>query len=123
MKYFEVMNLEEKDYKVVLSTSYVSPLSEMVSISNKLDAMKYKGDVIFDLLLSNGFATNRFIKMNFDGEKLIYQTTEVLEKPSSDVLAEIYDFYAAHPEYIEKSSLPDAHRYLLKNNLMKNSLD
>lgn len=118
MKYYDLMNFQSNDCKVVLSTSYVSPLSKIFVITNELKSLKYKGEVLFDLLLSNGFAKNRFIKMYFDGEQLAHDTTKVITHISEDLLKEIYTYYSSHPEYVDKSSLSHVQKHLLKKNLI-----
>ncbi|WP_436864761.1 type II toxin-antitoxin system RnlB family antitoxin [Bacillus fungorum] len=122
MKTYELINFQSDGRKVVLSTSYVSPLSKVFLIANELAQQGYSGEVLFDLLLSNGFTNNRFLKMRFDGNKILPNTSEILSELSTDLLKEIYDFYHGHPEYVDKSSLPDTQKYLLKNNLITNNL-
>lgn len=118
MKVYDVVNVQSEEYKLVISTSYVSPLSKIFLIAKELSSQEYKGEVIFDLLLSNGFASNRFLKMTFDGTKLTPDSTKVISNVSDSLLKEIYNYYFKHPEYVERSSLPDTQKHLLKNKLI-----
>ncbi|HGI1702963.1 TPA: type II toxin-antitoxin system RnlB family antitoxin, partial [Streptococcus pyogenes] len=70
MKRYHILNLKSDSCKVVVATSYVSPLSQVYAIANELKSVDYKGEVIFDLVLSNGFSSNRFLKTDFDGNQL-----------------------------------------------------
>ncbi|MED2879581.1 Antitoxin to toxin RNase LS or RnlA [Bacillus wiedmannii] len=118
MKNFETFTLKSDGRKVVVSTSYVSPLGKIMKISKTLAESNYKGEVLFDLLLSNGFAPNRFLIMVFDGKKLQVNTREIISDISEEVLNELYGFYNEHPQWIEQSSLLDVHKDMLKKNLL-----
>ncbi|QDH20265.1 type II toxin-antitoxin system RnlB family antitoxin [Saccharibacillus brassicae] len=122
MENYELLNFKSDRRKVVLSTSYASPLGSVYLISNELAKENYHGEVLFDLLLSNGFNPNRFLSMVFDGERLVSQTTKIINEIPKSLLIEIYEFYYEHIEYIEKSSLPDIQKYLLKNNKVAENL-
>ncbi|SCX84190.1 Antitoxin to toxin RNase LS or RnlA [Paenibacillus polysaccharolyticus] len=116
MKNYELIAFQSDQRKLVLSTSYASPLSSVLFISSELAKENYRGEVLFDLLLSNGFNPNRFLSMQFDGNKLLPQTTKTINEVPVNLLSEIYNFYFEHVEYVEQSNLPDTQKYLLKNN-------
>lgn len=118
MKSYELVNFDGDVRKIVLSTSYVSPLSKVFLVSKDLESQGYKGEVLFDLLLSNGFSQNRFLKMIFDGDKINPKTSEIINEVPCILMNEIYEFYYSHPEYVENSILSDAQKYLIKNKLM-----
>lgn len=122
MNNYELIAFQSDQRKLVLSTSYASPLSSVFIISDELAKQNYKGEVLFDLLLSNGFTPNRFLSMQFDGTKLLPQTTKKIEGIPEKLLKEIYAFYYEHTEYVEQSSLPDVQKHLLKNNKIANNL-
>lgn len=122
MNNFELIAFQGDERKLVLSTSYASPLSSVFIISDELAKENYKGEVLFDLLLSNGFTSNRFLSMQFDGKKLLPQTAKKIEEIPEKLLKEIYTFYFEHAEYVEQSSLPDVQKHLLKNNKIANNL-
>lgn len=122
MNSYELIAFQSDERRLVLSTSYASPLSSVFIISNELAKENYQGEVLFDLLLSNGFTPNRFLSMQFDGTKLLPQTTKKVEEIPEKLLKEIYDFYYEHAEYVEQSSLPDVQKHLLKNNKIANNL-
>ncbi|WP_017756795.1 type II toxin-antitoxin system RnlB family antitoxin [Calidifontibacillus oryziterrae] len=115
MKRYHILDLKSDTRKVVIATSYVSPLSEIYAISYELKSMNYKGEVIFDLVLSNGFSSNRFLKTNFDGEKLNIGEIKVLTSLKSNILDEIYVFFSENPQYVLASSLPEPQKYVLLN--------
>lgn len=122
MNNYELITFKSDERELVLSTSYASPLSSVFIISEELAKQNYKGEVLFDLLLSNGFTPNRFLSMQFDGTKLLPQTTKKIQEIPEKLLKEIYAFYYEHAEYVDQSSLPDVQKHLLKNNIISNNL-
>lgn len=118
MKRYHILDLQSDSRKVVVATSYVSPLSQVYAIAHELNSVGYKGEVIFDLVLSNGFSNNRFLKTDFDGDQLNIGKIEVLPKLKSDVLDELYTFFYEKPEYVKASSLPEPQKYVLLNKVL-----
>ncbi|MGG3915797.1 type II toxin-antitoxin system RnlB family antitoxin [Rossellomorea vietnamensis] len=118
MKRYHILDLNSDSRKVVVATSYVSPLSQVYAIAFELKSIGYKGEVIFDLVLSNGFSSNRFLKTDFDGEHLNIGGIEVLPKLKSNILNELYTFFYQHPQYIKASSLPEPQKYALLNKVL-----
>jgi hypothetical protein len=115
MKRYHILDLKSDSRKVVVATSYVSPLSQIYTIAHELKSIGYKGEVIFDLVLSNGFSSNRFLKTDFDGEQLNIGKIKVLSKVKNNILDELYIFFYEHPQYIKASSLPEPQKYALLN--------
>lgn len=118
MKRYHILDLKCDPRKVVIATSYVSPLSEIYSIGYELKSSGYKGEVIFDLVLSNGFSSNRFLKINFDGEQLDIGKVDVLSQLTNNILDELYLFFYHHPQYVKASSLPEPQKYVLFNKVL-----
>ena len=118
MKRYHILDLKSDSCKVVVATSYVSPLSQVYAIALELKSIGYQGDVIFDLVLSNGFSSNRFLKTDFDGEQLNIGKIEVLPKLKSNILDELYVFFYEHPQYVKASSLPEPQKYVLLNKVL-----
>lgn len=75
----------------------------------------YKGEVVFDLLITNGLATNRFIQGYFDGERLLGGDFEVIDLPTKEMINISREFYMEHTEIIENSILPNAHKFLIRH--------
>ena len=67
-KHFELVHLNSSVYRfVVFATSGINPISELQEIENELLHLCTKCEILFDLLLSNGDASNRFVSGFFDG--------------------------------------------------------
>ncbi|MGH0555548.1 type II toxin-antitoxin system RnlB family antitoxin [Bacillus pretiosus] len=118
MKRYHILNLKSDSCKVVVATSYVSPLSQVYAIANELKSVDYKGEVIFDLVLSNGFSSNRFLKTDFDGDQLNIGKIEAFSKVKDNILDELYVFFYEHPQFVKASSLPEPQKYVLLNKVL-----
>lgn len=115
MKSYEIKKLHNSDFYpyVIYSTSYINPLEEIEGIQDELNN-QFEGTVLFDLLLSNGVSSNRFVEAEFDGQSFIYNSFRI---PSTidDFIKEIsVEFYKKHPEYLKSSILPKTQRFLVR---------
>jgi len=90
---------------VVSSTCYVSPLQELLDLSQKLRFENYFGEVIFDLLCVNGNNPNRFISIFFNGKDFDKSTVKLIERPEKIIIEMQTKFYKEHPQYISNSVL------------------
>lgn len=114
MKNYEIQKLNYDDYPyVVYSTSYVNPIEDIGYIEEELKLL-FKGKVIFDLLLSNGISSNRFVEAEFDGDKFKYTSFKALNNVDTGIVKESSDFYRKHSALLENSVLPNAHQFLIK---------
>lgn len=73
----------QKDFILIMGLSFESPLTDLSEIERELQRSKYRGRVVFDLLLANGIAFNRYVKMCFENGRFQRETFDVI--PSSDV--------------------------------------
>jgi len=104
-------NVEEYPF-VIFSTSYVSPIEGIMDIEEELKYL-FKGKVLFDLLLSNGMSSNRFVEALFDGERFDYSSFKSLNNVDAELKQESTIFYQNNSELLENSILPNAFQYLI----------
>lgn len=52
---------------VITATAEFNPLRHFHQLSKELEALKFNGHVLFDLLSVNGLTYNRFVSAEFDG--------------------------------------------------------
>lgn len=72
MKNFAVIPSPTSKFSaVVLSTGVELPQTHLDGLIDELRKHEVCGEVIFDLLTSNGSRTRRFFSSNFDGEKFL----------------------------------------------------
>lgn len=116
MKNYEIQKVDNPEgYPfVVFSTSYVSPIEGISEIEGELEN-NFRGKVLFDLLLSNGLSSNRFLEADFDGKHFDYTSFKTLLEVNIEVRKELTEFYQKNVEYLKNSVLPNAHQYLIRN--------
>lgn len=115
MKEYEIQknsNIEEYSF-VIFSTSYVSPIERLREIEKELNSL-FKGKVLFDLLLSNGVSSNRYVEAVFNGQNFEYTSFKSLINVEMQLKRESTNFYRNHSEFLENSVLPNAYQYLIK---------
>lgn len=108
----------KSSYYVIISTSSTNPLDYRTEIEDNLKVSLYKGRVLFDLLLSNGFSPNRFIEMDFDGDKLVSNSASVIDVKDGNLKTFLYKYYSGVPNYIDNSILSNSEKFILKNQLL-----
>lgn len=115
MKNYEIQELHNYQMYpfVVFSTSYVNPLEDIECIQEELKN-RFKGKVLFDLLLSNGNSSNRYLEAEFNGFQFVPSSFKVLEKVDAFIKEITGMFYQNHPDYLSNSVLPNAHQFLIK---------
>ncbi len=114
MKTYEIQKLHNPSYPyIVLSTSYINPLEEISSIEDSLKD-SYKVRVIFDLLLSNGLSSDRFLEAEFDGSKFRYSSFKTIDLLDTPIKKQINSFYQSNLEYLDSSVLTNVHKFLIK---------
>jgi len=101
---------------VVYSIGFDSPMNHLQTIEGELYRSGIQGEIVFDLLLSNGNTTDRFYSAFFDGEKLIEESIKKVLTPSSTIQKESLSFYHSKTKYLKNSVLNKAQRFLIKKN-------
>ena len=114
--------LKVENSMVVLGASYQHPISSIFEHEQSLRDAGFVGHVLIDGLLATGFASNRFLKMYFDGQHFEYmKDAEIVnvEHVSKAQLNAIYNWFKDNVEFVERNAiLPNAQRYLLKKGLL-----
>ncbi|USI66519.1 MULTISPECIES: type II toxin-antitoxin system RnlB family antitoxin [Lactococcus] len=107
---------------IILGTSYLHPIDDIYEFVNNLKENQYVGEVLLDALLSNGFNSNRYLKIYFNGKEFIVNDIKTLSVVPKEVDDKIYTYFYENPELIKENKiLPNAQKYLLtKGKLIKN---
>jgi hypothetical protein len=114
MKNYELQKLPVCSYPyIVLSTSYRNPLEEISTIENELKN-NFKGRVIFDLLLSNDYSSNRFLEAEFDGMHFKYTSFKPVECVDKIIKDIARDYYQKNMGYVNESILSDPYKFLVE---------
>lgn len=107
-----------EEITIIFCTTYVNPISHLPNIEQELKKMNFNGKVIFDLLLSNGYTSNRFVEANVFKAKVDRRSMKVIAPSSIDnsLIDKTYDFYKTHPYLLDNNNiLLDEEKYYLVN--------
>lgn len=111
MKYYDIRKLNNSCYDyLIFSTSYVNPLECVNDIESSLKENNYS-KVLFDLLLSNGNSTNRFIEATFDGRKL--ENFQTCENVDIEIKRESGRYYQDNNNLLKNSVLSRPQKFLV----------
>lgn len=108
---------------VVMATGYENPLSSVNEIETKLTDLlgqKANGEILFDLLCSNGPEWNRFVTLQMKFGCILLNTAQIVDEQDipASVLSKLTFTLRHHPEYLEASVLtPDDVRQVLSLNI------
>lgn len=108
---------DSKASQIVFSTNYLRLDNYLYEIGKCLSDKNYIGNVIIDLLLSNGNSTNRFIELYFDGSKFDLSKVKTI-KPTKELELRSIEFYSSNPQLLENSTLNKAQKYLVKRGML-----
>lgn len=114
-KRFDIKRTNADRYSyIVLSTSYMSPIEWVEELEACLMKEEYVGNILLDLLLSNGYDRDRFYEIFFDGKKLNFQTLLNVTKVSEELKQVSGEYYSRNPEILDNSVLTKPQRFLIK---------
>ncbi|WP_379142558.1 type II toxin-antitoxin system RnlB family antitoxin [Paenibacillus sp. sgz500992] len=102
MKGYELLQLSCDDFEyLVLSTSFETPLTYLMDITTELNSKSNMSNfkVVFDLLLSMGNNSERFIEAFYDGEQKNIDLFNVLKIDKKNDLRKI------SCEYLKQNSI------------------
>jgi hypothetical protein len=90
---------------VVFANSYVNPVSFMPYIEEQLASMNFSGEVIFDLLLSNGYSFNRILATNAVEGKVDRKAFKIVDLSSLGkvVAQKIEAFYKSNDVLVQSN--------------------
>lgn len=113
MKNYEIHKSNNEYPYIVFSTSYINPLEEIEEIEKEME-FQFQGKVLFDLLLSNGLTSNRFLEAEFWDGKFQYTSIKPVNNLDNLIKKESIHFYRENIELLQNSVLPNAHKFLIK---------
>lgn len=92
---------------VIFCTTYINPISYLPIIEEDLSKINFSGKIIFDLLLSNGYNSNRFVEADVIEAKVNRRSMKVIDSSTLDecLLGKTHEFYKSHPYLVESNSI------------------
>ncbi|MCK4260793.1 MAG: type II toxin-antitoxin system RnlB family antitoxin [Halanaerobiales bacterium] len=98
---------------LILSTSYLNPLNYMNEIESCLND-KYEGGILFDLLLSTGNSSNRFLEGFFDGVQFDLNSFKIVKLEDEEIKRESLRFFQENIWMLDNSVLTNINKFLIK---------
>nr|WP_172635717.1 type II toxin-antitoxin system RnlB family antitoxin [Desulfobacter postgatei] len=92
----------------------MSPIEWVEELEACLMKEEYVGNILLDLLLSNGYDRDRFYEIFFDGKKLNFQTLLNVTKVSEELKQVSGEYYSRNSEILDNSVLTKPQRFLIK---------
>ena len=121
-KHFKLLKSSDYEYRYVsVSTDFYRPDDYMEKLETELQKLKYKGKLVFDLLLSNGIKENRYFCAYFDGNKIIVSTFSRMSNIRSTISSLTSDFYRENYNLVSQNHiLSKPQKFLIKKGLETN---
>lgn len=119
-KRFKLAHIDNPAYQCVslsLCSEGIDYLYE--DLENELKRINSKGRVLFDLLLSNGYKSDRFVSLYFDGAQFDFSTYEVEKNIESRIEDYCSKYFIEHSGLLENSALTKPQRFLFKKGKVK----
>lgn len=103
------------DVYLIIGNDYSRIEEYILPLSQDLSKKKFKGDVVFDLLLSNGNNSTRFFKASFDGINIIPFSLKKLIDPELKILKKTTQYFYKNKSLLLNSVLSnrEVERFLL----------
>lgn len=102
---FEISIINSFDNKVLVLSKGANTMSDYISdIAKLLNEKSYQGEVIFDLILSNGI-DDRYYGVNFNGNSFDLITLNRYTNVSSEILRQSKLYYKEHIKLLRSSNL------------------
>lgn len=118
MKNFVIIQSSSKDFPVVvMSTGVNLPQDHLEDVAEELRQRKIFGDVVFDLLTSNGSRAQRFFATGFDGKSFMSRPRFKEVNPADEVREATARYLHGHLEEFDLSLLTPAMRYAAKKGI------
>jgi hypothetical protein len=114
-KFYRIENISDR-VVLIFCTTYINPISYLPVIEKDLGEIKFSGKIIFDLLLANGYNSNRFVEADVIESKINRRSMKVIEPSNLDefLLKKIRIFYKSNPDILEGNAiLLDEEKYQL----------
>lgn len=102
---------------IVFSLSHVNPLDFKSDIEKELRRVNFYGSIVFDLLLTVGNGTNRFMSFVFDGSHISLQSAEKVVDVEGSIKRLSCEFYREHYEGLDVAILSRPIKYRLRKGL------
>jgi len=104
---FEIIRTKSNNFPIIIVGKNYHGLGVFIGeLAQLLKKRKFKGNVIFDLLLANGYkAKNRFMSSHFDGSEFHEPHTVGIDSINSKIVKKLEKFYFSNQEVLSNGIL------------------
>ena len=113
MREYRLKKYNDIGYMIYSISSY-NPIDCISKIEKEFDKKSYKGNVIFDLLLSNGNNFNRYLKAYFDGNRFKPDSYSIISEPKIELKKKSTEFYKKNINFLENSIISKPNKFMIK---------
>ena len=78
------------------------------SVNEELKKKKFQGELVFDLLLSNGNNSSRFFQITFNGNTAELSSLKKLKNPDDSILEKVNAYLKKHMDILSNGVLSSA---------------
>lgn len=104
-KTFFVQETKNKIYPIIVQSLDKSRLDEYIfEVADTLHNLPFKGNIIIDMLTSNGFR-DRFFSIYYNGNSFEYSTIKSLKEIPRTILKKSNNFYCSNKVILKNSVL------------------
>lgn len=115
MKHFLLTDSPSDQFKaIVFATSVERPHTHLGALAIEFQRRNLRGNVLFDLLVTNGPKSQRFFAVNFDGSR--FDSFEPVQ-PELEIKKASSQFYSNHLSEFDTSLLTPAMRFALSRGI------
>lgn len=112
-KYHIIEHNDDAFSRVIQSNSNLGLDYILFAVEDYLERELFEGQVLFDLLLTNG-VNDRFYIASFGKGRFFYHTIEAYKLNNKKTLKKIDNYYLENLELIESSNLSKPQKFLFK---------
>lgn len=113
---YSMQKLDSNRY-LVFGTNYVRLEELFANVNQDLKKKKFRGELILDLLLSNGNNSSRFFKINFNGDHVDLESLKKIQVPDHTTIQKVNSYLKKHIEVLSNGILSTAEIERLKASL------
>ncbi len=117
-KSYRLKKISDREFEYIIFSVDYSRIEDYLSeLSQELSGKMRSGAVVFDLLLSNGLSSDRYVSAYFDGRIFHRNTIKPVDSVDDKIKKLSSNFYLRKPEILENGILTRAQKFLLKRQL------
>lgn len=117
-KSYQLKKVRNSSYEYICFSTDYSRMEEYLNdVELDLRKKSASGTVLFDLLLSNGISSTRYLSIFFNGNEFDIQTIKVVSV-TDELKDSSLKFYASKNDLLQYSVLTKTQQYLIKHKLI-----